>query len=143
MQILGHIAVALAQDFLIPSKKNRGAIVKPLLIAGLFPDLIDKTIGYIFQLMPNGRHFGHNIFSLIGSSLLVSLIWGRTTGYAWFMGYLGHLLIDSANFVPWFFPFRDYHFEKGRLYFRPVQLLQEALLLVSVLMIRRLAGRRL
>jgi hypothetical protein len=142
MQIPGHIAVALAQDFLIPSKKKPGALLKPLVVASLFPDLMDKTIGYIFRLMPNGRHFAHNIFSLVGLSLIVSLIWGRTTGYAWFIGYLGHLLVDSDNLVPWFFPFRNYPFEKGRLTFRPAQMLYEMLLVVLVVLIRRLAGHR-
>jgi hypothetical protein len=135
MQIPGHLAVALAQHFLVSTDQTAQVTLKPLLIASLFPDLVDKTIGYIFGAMPNGRHYAHNIFSLIGVSLIVTLIWGKTIGYAWFAGYLGHLLVDSKNLVPWFFPFRKYKFEKGQLSFRPAQLFRETILLSLVLLL--------
>lgn len=135
MQIPGHLAVALAQYCLIPSRRQSGSMLKPLLLASLFPDLVDKTIGYIFHAMPNGRHYAHNIFSLIAISLLVTLIWGRVIGFAWFVGYLGHLAADSQNLVPWFFPVKKYNFSKGRLSFHPTQLFQETMYLILVLMI--------
>jgi hypothetical protein len=138
MNIPGHIAMALAQHCLIPSRQRSRSILKPLLIASLFPDLVDKTIGYVFHAMPNGRHYAHNVFSLIGVSLIVTLIWGRITGFAWFIGYLGHLLADSKELVPWWFPVQKYKFTKGRLSFRFGQLFRETIFLSLVLAIYRL-----
>ena len=101
--------------------------------------MVDKTIGYIFHIMPNGRHYAHNIFSLVGLTVLVMLIWGKTAGYAWFLGYLGHLFVDRRSLVPWFFPLQKYNFKKGRLTFSPIQLVREALFLLLVLIIYRLS----
>jgi hypothetical protein len=106
-----------------------------MLVASLFPDLVDKTIGYVFGAMPNGRHYAHNLFSLITVSFIITLIWGKTIGYAWFAGYLGHLVVDSKNLVPWFFPVKKYKFEQGRLSFRPAQLFREMLFLILVLLL--------
>ncbi len=115
--------------------------MKPLLMASLFPDLVDKSIGYIFHVMPNGRHYAHNLFSLILVSGVVTLIWGKAAGYAWFMGYLGHLLADTAgrSMVPWFFPVKAYHFPRGKLAFKPMQLIRETILLGLVLIIHRMS----
>ncbi len=134
MQIPGHLAVALAQSRLPPFRVSK-RLLWVLLLAGLFPDMVDKTIGYVLQAMPNGRHYAHNIFSLMGLSLLVRLIWGRRAGYAWFSGYLGHLLADSTRRVPWFFPLKKYPFKKGRLTFQRDQLLREAIFLALVLLL--------
>jgi hypothetical protein len=147
MQIPGHLAVALATHTLLPffrfqldAKGENGSrrLLIPLLTASLLPDVVDKTIGYIFHLMPNGRHYAHNLFSLGGSSLLVWLIWGRVTGLAWFAGYLGHLLADSSRPVPWLFPLRKYPFKKGQLKFEPDGFLSETILLVLMLIVRQL-----
>ena len=134
MHIPGHIAVALAQHCL-PTLSARKNTLKPLLLASLFPDLVDKTIGYVFHAMPNGRHYAHNLFSLVGLSLLVALVWGRATGYAWFIGYMGHLVADQGGVVPWLFPIRQYNFKRGRLYLDPIQLARETALLALVLMV--------
>ena len=114
-------------------------LLKPLFIASLFPDMVDKTIGYLLHLMPNGRHYSHNLFSLIGFSLLVTCLWGRPTGYAWFAGYLGHLLADGDSLVPWFFPLKKYAFKRGRLRFKRRQLLRETSLLLIVLITYRIS----
>lgn len=137
MQIPGHLAIALAQHGLPPFRQQQGRTLVFLLIASLFPDMVDKTIGYILHAMPNGRHYAHNVFSLAGASLLVGLLWGRAAGYAWFMGHLGHLLADSDRLVPWFFPLKKYPFKQGQLSFRPVEMLQETILLALVLALRR------
>jgi hypothetical protein len=139
MHIPGHIAIALTQHRLLTLQGQDEQIIKPLLIASLFPDLVDKCIGYVFHMMPNGRHYAHNIFSLIGLSLAVTLVWGKEVGYAWFVGYLGHLLVDSKSWVPWFFPAQKYHFHRGRLSFKPAQLIREAIFLAVVLIIHRLS----
>ena len=108
-----------------------------LLIASLFPDIVDKTIGYVFHAMPNGRHYAHNLFGLLGLSALVALIWGKIAGCAWFMGYLGHLVVDNDGTVPWFFPLKKYPFAQGQLAFRWPQIMRETLFLALVFIIRR------
>jgi hypothetical protein len=141
MQIPGHLTVALVQHSLPPfthiSPKARKNVMIPLLIASLFPDMVDKTIGYVFHAMPNGRHYAHNIFSLVGLSVLVGLFAGRMAGYAWFLGYLGHLLADSDRQVPWFFPLKEYSFPQGRLSFKLPDMVRETILLTFVLILRR------
>jgi hypothetical protein len=138
MHIPGHIAVALAQHCL-PAFSRDKKTLKPLLLASLFPDVVDKAIGYVLHMMPNGRHYAHNIFSLVGLSLAVSLVWGKTIGYAWFMGYLGHLLADSGDgLVPWYFPVREYNFKQGRFSFAPVQFIRESIFLSLVLIVYRI-----
>jgi hypothetical protein len=139
MHIPGHLAVALAQHRLLTWPGHEEKIIRPLLIASLFPDLVDKSLGYVFHVMPNGRHYAHNIFSLIGLSLAVTLVWGKAVGFAWFVGYLGHLLVDSKSWVPWFFPVQKYRFYRGRLSFKPIQLIKESIFLAAVLIIHSLS----
>ena len=113
-------------------------MITPLLAASLFPDVVDKFIGYVWGAMPNGRHFAHNLFSLAGLSALVTLFWGQTVGRAWFAGYLGHLLADVDSFIPWLFPFKRYAFPAGRLRFNLAQLMKETIVLGLVLTLLRL-----
>ncbi len=142
MQIPGHLAVAVAQSNLPLFRRGPRRLLAILLLASLFPDVVDKTIGYVFQAMPNGRHYTHNVFSLVGLSLLVGLLGGQTAGRAWFAGHLGHLLADSDRLVPWFFPLKKYPFQKGRLAFGRMQMLKESMLLLAVLIIHRLDSRQ-
>ncbi len=142
MNIPGHMAIALAQDQMLAALSQphrRGKMRRALLLASLFPDMVDKTIGYVFHAMPNGRHYAHSVFGLFGFSALVSLGWGREVGLAWFTGYLGHLLVDSTRLVPWFFPLLAYPFPPGRLKFDLGQLARESLLLGLVLILRRIS----
>jgi len=134
MHIPGHLALALAQHRLPPLSANKNALA-PLLLSSIFPDLVDKTLGYVLHVMPNGRHYAHNIFSLVGISLLVSLIWGKATGLAWFLGYLGHLLADQHSAVPWLFPARKYHFSHSKFHFSMGLFLKEAVFLLLALII--------
>ncbi|HMR63262.1 MAG TPA: metal-dependent hydrolase [Anaerolineae bacterium] len=138
MNIPGHLAIGLAQHQLPPLARRKRTLI-PLLVASLFPDLVDKTIGYGLHLMPNGRHYAHNVFSLAGTTLLVAGLWGRRIGLAWGLGYLGHLLVDNYSSVPWLFPMHGYDFGQGRLFFNPRQIARESLLLLFVLVIYRLA----
>ena len=139
MHIPGHLALAALQYRLNFSQEQRPRVAGPLLVASLFPDLVDKFIGYVWGVMPNGRHYAHNIFSLIGLSAIVTLIWGKTVGRAWFTGYLGHLLVDTQRMVPWLFPVKQYPFRAGRLRFNSAQLLRETVLLVVVLILLRIS----
>jgi len=137
VHIPGHLALAAIQYRLNFSQEQKQQVIVPLLVASLFPDMVDKFIGYVWGIMPNGRHYAHNIFSLIGLSAIITLIWGKTVGRAWFIGYLGHLLVDSSRMVPWFFPLKQYPFQPGRLRFGPSQLLRETILLTLVLVVLR------
>ena len=130
MQIPGHLAVAVAQHRIMATRPP----LAPLLLASLFPDVVDKSIGYVFHLMPNGRHFAHNVFGLVGASIFVGALWGQAAGCAWFWGYLGHLLADGNDRVPWFFPFKKYRFKRGRLRFKPFQMFLELILLAAVVL---------
>jgi hypothetical protein len=134
MHIPGHLAVVLTQYALPPLSKNK-TLFLPLLAGGLFPDVVDKTIGYGLKWMPNGRHFAHNIFSLLGLSGLVSLIWGAPTGLAWFWGYLGHLLLDCQGEVPWVFPLKHYPFKPGNLDLNWARLFKETGLLGAAIIL--------
>jgi hypothetical protein len=137
MHIPGHLAVAALQHHLLAqSSQQSGA--GWLFTAALFPDVVDKTIGYIFHAMPNGRHFTHNIFSLIGLSALVGAVGGKAAGRAWLVGHLGHLLADSGSMMPWFFPLKRYPFKPGSVKFESNQLIKESGFLLLVLLFIRL-----
>ena len=134
MHIPGHIAIAISQHGL-PPLSNKSKLIAPLLIAAVFPDIIDKIVGYVLHIIPGGRHMAHNIFSLIGTSLLVSLVWETSTGMAWFLGYLGHLVADNPRRVPWFFPAKKYPFRSRPFYFDWQQFFRECLFLTLALLI--------
>ena len=125
----------------LPAPSKGRTMLRPLLLASLFPDVVDKTIGYVFHLMPSGRHFAHNLFSLLSLTMLVTMIWGRAIGYAWFLGYLSHLWADQHTFVPWFFPLKRYGFKKGRFSLAPVQFLRELTFLILVIVVYRTCRR--
>ncbi len=141
MHIPGHLAFALLEHRLLTVYLPDRKFAVPLFIATFFPDAVDKTIGYIFQWMPNGRHYSHNLFSLALLTGLVSLMGGKTAGIGWFVGHFGHMLIDirnSKNFVPWLFPLKWYTFYPGKLRLRPRRFLKESLLLAGVILFLRL-----
>jgi hypothetical protein len=54
--------------------------------------------------------FAHTLLALGLSTGLVGLFWGRQSARSWVLGYLGHLLGDSAGFVPWLYPWVGYNF---------------------------------
>ena len=138
MHIPGHLAIALAQHRL-PTLSTDNNLLKPLLLASLFPDIVDKSLGYGLHVMPNGRHYAHNIFSLLGTTALVTAVWGKKVGYAWLAGYLGHLIVDRNSLVPWLFPLQSYDFKKGSFYFNKRQFLKEILFLLIAIVFYRLA----
>ncbi len=134
MHLPGHISVALAQHLVPPLSKEKKAL-KFILLASILPDVVDKTIGYVLGAMPGGRHIAHNIFSLLGVSLLVGLIWGRFIGFAFGFGYLGHLAADNLMRVPLFFPVRKYKFRQREFYFNWPRFFREAAVLGVTLVI--------
>ena len=111
MHIPGHLAIALTQHRLPPFYRRKNSLI-PLLVAALAPDVVDKTIGHILHLMPNGRHIAHNLFALAGSSIIMTVVAGRSSGLSWFVGYAGHLLADYRVDMPWFYPAKAYPFKE-------------------------------
>jgi hypothetical protein len=131
--ILGHLAVsALLHRYL-------DADLKPVIAAGLFPDVVDKLLCQVLRLTPSGRMYAHTLLSVGLSTAVVHKVCGRRTARAWALGYLGHLVADAEGRVPWLYPFREYDFtgsEPGlfqivrKAMLRPTEVGFEAALLV-------------
>lgn len=102
--LFGHLAVSVLQH------RYLKADLVPVVVAGVFPDIVDKSMCYGLHVVPSGRTWGHTLLSMGLSTVMVSLIWGWRTGYSWALGYLGHLLGDFGSALPWFYPFRPYEF---------------------------------
>ena len=100
----GHIAVSYLLH------RYAGVDLRIVVLAALFPDILDKPLKLVFHLVEGGRSWGHGLPLLLLLSLGIWMWWGKRAGYSWCMGHLFHLLADyplSWN-VPWFFPFVDY-----------------------------------
>jgi hypothetical protein len=107
--LFGHLAVSVLQH------RYLKADLVPVVIAGIFPDVVDKSMCYVLHVVPSGRTWGHTLLSMGLSTITVSLIWGRRFGYSWALGYIGHLLGDFGSALPWFYPFRPYEFPPSSL----------------------------
>jgi membrane-bound metal-dependent hydrolase YbcI (DUF457 family) len=103
--LLGHLAVPIIIKRYLPQEQ-----LPALMVASIFPDVVDKTLKEL-QLRPNGRTFSHSLLGLGLSTLLVYLVWGKTIGRSWALGYLLHLCGDLGGTVPWFYPFKEYVFK--------------------------------
>lgn len=102
--LFGHVAVSVLQH------RYLKVDFAPVVVAGVFPDLMDKTLCQVLHLTPSGRTFGHSLAGLALSAGVVGLIWGRRAAQSWALGYLAHLLCDAGGFVPWLYPFVRYEF---------------------------------
>lgn len=102
--VFGHLAVSVLQHRYL--KLNLGTVMA----AGIFPDLVDKTLCQVLHWTPSGRMFGHTGVGLGFSAAVVGALWGRRAAWTWMLGYLGHLIGDAGGFVPWLYPFAHYDF---------------------------------
>lgn len=103
--LIGHLGVSvLAHRYL-------KADLVPVVVAGVFPDVIDKTLCQGLHVFPSGRMWGHTLLGLAVSTIIVRLLWGRLTAWSWAVGYLGHLVADIGGQVPWLYPFVQYEFD--------------------------------
>ena len=144
MHVIGHIAVAILEHRFLTASEQGKIATSALFVASLFPDIVDKSIGYLFKLMPNGRHYAHNLFSLALFSVTITFFLGKTAGYGWFLGHLGHMLADISRDgqPPWLFPAKKYKFHRGRgIRLIPKSLGRELLFLGLALLITRLSRR--
>jgi len=104
--LFGHLAVsALLHRYL-------KADLTTVMVAGVFPDIVDKTLCRVLHLTPNGRMYGHTLLGLGLTTAAVGLIRGRRVAWSWALGYLGHLVSDSDEFVPWLYPLVQYDFSE-------------------------------
>ncbi len=112
MILPGHIAASwLCQRCL-------RADLRVALVAGLFPDLLDKPLYYLSGLTPNSRIPGHTLLGwLVSSAIVLALGWliarAWVWGWSWGVAYAGHLLCDSplvGDQMPFLWPWRAYPF---------------------------------
>jgi hypothetical protein len=103
--IIGHIAVSILEH------RYLNAQLGPVLVGGLFPDLVDKSLCHLLRITPSGRMYAHTFVGLLASTVAVRLTTDRHTARSWALGYAGHLLADSGGRLPWWYPFQSYTFE--------------------------------
>ncbi len=98
----GHIGVAYLLH------RFAGCDLRVMMIAVLFPDLVDKPLKLFFDIVPDGRSFAHGLPAVILVSGIFLLFRKYRYGYSWFIGHLSHLLADLpfSSAVPWLYPFR-------------------------------------
>jgi len=131
--LIGHIAISLLEH------RYLKADLAPVLIAGMAPDILDKTLCQVLHLTPNGRMAGHTLLGLALSTGLIALVWGRRAAWSWALGYVSHLIADGAH-VPWLYPFAAYEFPPSpslwenllRYLSSPLKLLPEIFLCLCV-----------
>ena len=103
--LAGHLGVSVL------THRYLKADLVPVVVAGVIPDVVDKTLCQGLHIFPSGRMWGHTLLGLAVSTLFVWLLWGRQSAWSWATGYLGHLVGDFGGQVPWLYPFVQYDFE--------------------------------
>jgi len=103
-----HVGVCLVLGLLF--RLNLAVIV----LCGILPDLVDKPLAAMG--IGGGRYIGHTLlFAVVISGAF--FLWKKKYGLAAIIGLLSHLLLDLNNFIPWFYPFKDYNFSDSRFDF--------------------------
>lgn len=102
--LLGHLGVSLL------AHRYLQADLAPVVVAGVFPDVVDKGLCQGLRVLPSGRMWGHTLLGLTVSTVLAGRLWGRRAASSWAVGYLGHLVADLEGQVPWLYPFAPYDF---------------------------------
>lgn len=81
-------------------RRPDGYPVIVLLIATQLPDLVDKSLSWVFELFPQGYSIGHSVIVAIplGIAVLALAVWRRRAecGFAFIIGYWSHLIGDIA-----------------------------------------------
>ncbi len=83
----------------------------PLALGALGPDIIDKLISE--PITGYGRYIGHSLIFAFGLFIMLFLIFRKQPQiyFSVMIGWVMHLLLDTAGLVPWFFPFVQYNFQ--------------------------------
>jgi membrane-bound metal-dependent hydrolase YbcI (DUF457 family) len=109
MILPGHLAA--------PYLASRRIRISPWLamLAGVVPDLVDKTLFYVLHHTQWTRIPAHSLFFWVATSLAVAGLgrWKRRDwlwGASWAIGYGLHLALDLVppGELPWFWPFNSY-----------------------------------
>ncbi|MGC9348077.1 MAG: metal-dependent hydrolase [Anaerolineae bacterium] len=103
--IIGHLAISILEH------RYLNAQLGPVLVGGLFPDLLDKSLCHLLHITPSGRMYAHTVVGLLASTITVRVATDRSTARSWALGYAGHLVADSGGRLPWWYPFQSYAFE--------------------------------
>ena len=112
MLLTGHIATALIVNRL--AGVDEGAA--PAVLGALVPDAIDKTLAWVLNVVPAGRHIGHTPFAAVVLSTVAAALFGRRKALAFGAAYLSHLVGDrwDDGHVPWLMPLKRYDEEGER-----------------------------
>ncbi len=102
--LLGHIAVSLLESHYLDLE------LKPTMLGGLFPDMLDKSLCQVLHITPSGRMWGHTLLSFALSTAIVRIASGKRAARSWALGYAGHLVADVRGQVPLLYPFARYDF---------------------------------
>jgi hypothetical protein len=72
-----------------------GSAALAVVLGTQFPDLVDKPLGWVFGVMPDGTTIGHSLFVAVPLSVVVYRLSARRgrpeIGAAFAVGYLSHL----------------------------------------------------
>lgn len=98
----GHLAFGYVVFSLVSrgwfDEPPRGSAVYVLVVATQLPDLVDKSLSWVWGVFPSGYSIGHSVFVAVPVGIAVALLaWRRdrlAAGVAFVVGYWSHLLGD-------------------------------------------------
>jgi len=105
MEIANHIFVAVVPvvcySLVRYHRVTSGSVLLVALVAGLFPDLVDKPLAWTFGVIPSGRMLAHSLVIASVVILSVLLVASRRRrlphGLVFAWGYLSHI---AGDFYP-------------------------------------------
>ena len=101
MILPGHVAAATLVSLVFETD------LRVSLAVSMFPDLVDKPVRWLLNLVPNDRIPAHTALGWTLTTGMVRLVFGKGAARAWLVGYGSHLLCDEINA----------HLNPGRIYF--------------------------
>jgi LexA-binding, inner membrane-associated putative hydrolase len=105
--LFGHVAVSALEHRYVKAE------FAPVMVAAIFPDLLDKIAHYALGLTGSGRMWGHTLPATLITTGIVLALWGKRAATTWALGYLSHLVCDLNNVVPWLYPLATYEFPES------------------------------
>lgn len=101
MLLFGHLGITIGIAWILERKFKMNYIL--IAIGSLLPDIIDKTVGFLF--FSTGRAFAHSLLFIV--LLLFLSVWKRFFIYITFASFL-HLIQDEMwNSSTFYFPFSE------------------------------------
>jgi hypothetical protein len=83
-----------------------------LVLCGILPDIVDKPLAAMG--IGGGRFIGHTLlFAVVVTGAF--FLWKRKYGLAALIGLASHFVLDLNALIPWFYPFKQYHFMVTKL----------------------------